>query len=443
MAKILIIEDDTTFAQLLEGFLTKHGHKISLATHIKSSFKLIENETFDLFLIDYRLPDGIGFDVITHNRNLGISTPIIIMTSFNDVRTAVKSMQMGAFDYITKPVNPDELLMVIKNSLTKKEPNNIKTETPETDFIKGKSAIADRLYEHIDLVAPTDMSVIIQGESGTGKEFAARTLHQQSKRAGKPFVAIDCGALSKDLAASELFGHVKGAFTGALNDKKGQFEAANGGTLFLDEVGNLSYEVQIKLLRALQERIIQPLGSTKPVAVDVRIITATNDDLLNSIAGGEFREDLYHRLNEFKIQLPPLRKRGSDLELFINHFVQLSNRDLDRKVKSISAEAKSLLLNYDWPGNLRELSNVIKRMVLLTPGEVAQVNALPDEMMIAVNQQTMPGSSSDLKAVTEQNEKALITETLIKARHNKSKAAKMLNIDRKTLYSKMERYGIA
>ena len=443
MAKILIIEDDTTFAQLLEGFLTKHGHKISLATHIKSSFKLIENETFDLFLIDYRLPDGIGFDVITHNRNLGISTPIIIMTSFNDVRTAVKSMQMGAFDYITKPVNPDELLMVIKNSLTKKEPNNVETETPETDFIKGKSAIADRLYEHIDLVAPTDMSVIIQGESGTGKEFAARTLHQQSKRAGKPFVAIDCGALSKDLAASELFGHVKGAFTGALNDKKGQFEAANGGTLFLDEVGNLSYEVQIKLLRALQERIIQPLGSTKPVAVDVRIITATNDDLLNSIAGGEFREDLYHRLNEFKIQLPPLRKRGSDLELFINHFVQLSNRDLDRKVKSISAEAKSLLLNYDWPGNLRELSNVIKRMVLLTPGEVAQVNALPDEMMIAVNQQTMPGSSSDLKAVTEQNEKALITETLIKARHNKSKAAKMLNIDRKTLYSKMERYGIA
>jgi two-component system response regulator HydG len=443
MAKILIIEDDTTFAQLLEGFLTKHGHEISLATQIKSSVKLIENETFDLFLIDYRLPDGIGFDVITHNRNLGISTPIIIMTSFNDVRTAVKSMQMGAFDYITKPVNPDELLMVIKNSLTKKEPNNIKTETPETDFIKGKSAIADRLYEHIDLVAPTDMSVIIQGESGTGKEFAARTLHKQSKRAGKPFVAIDCGALSKDLAASELFGHVKGAFTGALNDKKGQFEAANGGTLFLDEVGNLSYEVQIKLLRALQERIIQPLGSTKPVAVDVRIITATNDDLLNSIAGGEFREDLYHRLNEFKIQLPPLRKRGSDLELFINHFVQLSNRDLDRKVKSISAEAKSLLLNYDWPGNLRELSNVIKRMVLLTPGEVAQVNALPDEMMIAVNQQTMPGSSSDLKAVTEQNEKALITETLIKARHNKSKAAKMLNIDRKTLYSKMERYGIA
>ena len=442
MARILILEDDTTFAQLLEGFLTKNKHEVTLVTHVKQSFKQIENNEFDLLLIDYRLPDGTGFDVLNHMRDLGLFVPIIIMTSFNDVRTAVKSIQLGAFDYITKPVNPDELLMVIKNSLSKKDLKSTETKEINSDFIKGKSAIADKLYGHINLVAPTDMSVIIQGESGTGKEFAARTLHQQSKRADKPFVAIDCGALSKDLAASELFGHIKGAFTGALNDKKGQFEVANGGTLFLDEVGNLSYEVQIKLLRALQERVIQPLGSTKQVPVNVRIVTATNDDLANSIQQGEFREDLYHRLNEFKIQLPPLRDRGSDLELFINHFIQLSNRDLERNVKSVSAEAKSLLLNYDWPGNLRELSNVIKRMVLLSPGEVAQIEALPDEMMIAVNQQTQPGGSSDLKAVNEQNEKALIAETLIKARHNKSKAAKMLNIDRKTLYAKMERYGI-
>lgn len=442
MARILILEDDTTFAQLLEGFLTKNAHEVTLVTHVKQSIKQIENNAFDLLLIDYRLPDGTGFDVLNYMRDLGLFVPVIIMTSFNDVRTAVKSIQLGAFDYITKPVNPDELLMVIKNSLSKKDLKSTGTKEINSDFIKGKSAIADKLYGHINLVAPTDMSVIIQGESGTGKEFAARTLHQQSKRADKPFVAIDCGALSKDLAASELFGHIKGAFTGALNDKKGQFEAANGGTLFLDEVGNLSYEVQIKLLRALQERVIQPLGSTRQIPVNVRVVTATNDDLANSIQQGEFREDLYHRLNEFKIQLPPLRDRGSDLELFINHFIQLSNRDLERNVKSISAEAKSLLLNYDWPGNLRELSNVIKRMVLLSPGEVAQVEALPDEMMIAVNQQTQPGGSSDLKAVNEQNEKALIAETLIKTRHNKSKAAKMLNIDRKTLYAKMERYGI-
>ncbi|QDW26893.1 sigma-54-dependent Fis family transcriptional regulator [Pedobacter sp. KBS0701] len=442
MARILILEDDTTFAQLLDGFLTKKGHEITLVTQVKQSFKQVETYTFDLLLIDYRLPDGTGFEVLTHLRDLGLSIPVIIMTSFNDVRTAVKSIQLGAFDYITKPVNPDELLMVIKNSLAKKDLKSIEPKETNSDFIKGKSAIADKLYEHINLVAPTDMSVIIQGESGTGKEFAARTLHQQSKRADKPFVAIDCGALSKDLAASELFGHVKGAFTGALNDKKGQFEAADGGTLFLDEVGNLSYEVQIKLLRALQERVIQPLGSTKQIPVNVRIITATNDDLANSMQQGEFREDLYHRLNEFKIQLPPLRERGGDLELFINHFIQLSNRDLDRNVKSVSAEAKALLLSYDWPGNLRELSNVIKRMVLLSPGDIAQISALPDEMMISIHQQSAPGNSSDLKAVNEQNEKALITETLIKVRHNKSKAAKILNIDRKTLYAKMERYGI-
>jgi len=442
MARILILEDDTTFAQLLEGFLTKNDHVVTLVTHVKQSFKQIENSEFELLLIDYRLPDGTGFEVLEHLRDRGLSIPVIVMTSFNDVRTAVKSIQLGAFDYITKPVNPDELLMVIKNSLAKKDLKSTEPGEVNSDFIKGKSAIADKLYGHINLVAPTDMSVIIQGESGTGKEFAARTLHQQSKRADKPFVAIDCGALSKDLAASELFGHVKGAFTGALNDKKGQFEAANGGTLFLDEVGNLSYEVQIKLLRALQERVIQPLGSTKQIPVNVRIVTATNDDLANSIQQGEFREDLYHRLNEFKIQLPPLRERGGDLELFINHFVQLANRDLERNVKSVSTEAKSLLLQYDWPGNLRELSNVIKRMVLLSPGEVAQVEALPDEMMIAVHQQTQPGSSSDLKAVNEQNEKTLIAETLVKVKHNKSKAAKMLNIDRKTLYAKMERYGI-
>lgn len=441
MAKILIIEDDVTFSQLLEGFLKKHNNEPYLAHNLKSALKLIAQETFDLMLVDYRLPDGTGLDILSHVREKGFNCPIVIMTSFNDVRTAVKSIQLGAADYITKPVNPDELLMIIKGSLEKRE---VKTKTPavsQTDFIKGKSANADKLYAHINLVAPTDMSVIIQGESGTGKEYAARTLHAQSKRSKKPFIAIDCGALSRDLAASELFGHVKGAFTGALNDKKGQFEVADGGTLFLDEVGNLSYEVQVKLLRAIQERVIQPLGSTKPVAVDVRIITATNDDLLNSIQNGEFREDLYHRLNEFKIQLPPLRERGKDLELFIDHFIRLSNKELDRNVQHLSAQVKELLLQYDWPGNLRELKNVIKRMVLLSPSATAGMESLPDEMILAINYAPKP-TGSDLKAINESNEKTLIMETLIKVKYNKSKAAKLLNIDRKTLYSKMERYDI-
>lgn len=441
MAKILIIEDDSTFSQVLEGFLSKHSHEPYVVNDVKKALKITDQQNFDLLLIDYRLPDGTGLDILAHMLEKGLSQPVIIMTSFNDVRTAVKSIQLGAFDYITKPVNPDELLMIIKNALSKKEPGNSNKSIEHTDAIKGKSAIADKLYEHINLVAPTDMSVIIQGESGTGKEYAARALHMQSKRKDKPFIAIDCGALSKDLAASELFGHAKGAFTGAINDKKGQFEAANGGTLFLDEVGNLSYEVQVKMLRALQERIIQPLGSTKTVKVDVRIITATNDDLKTSVANGSFREDLYHRINEFKIQLPALRDRGKDIELFINHFIKLSNIALDRNVQNISREAKDLLLQYDWPGNLRELKNVIKRMVLLSPTDTAEVSSLPDEMIISVNQIPRP-NTSDLKAINEVNEKALILETLIKVKYNKSKAAKLLNIDRKTLYSKMERYDI-
>jgi len=354
------------------------------------------------------------------------------------VRTAVKSIQLGAFDYILKPVNPDELLLTIKNALSQK---------PQKDdsvaYIKGESEASKKIYQHVDLVAPTEMSVIIQGESGTGKEHIARLLHLHSKRKDNPFIAIDCGSLSKDLAISELFGHVKGAFTGALADKKGQFELAKGGTLFLDEVGNLSYEVQVKLLRALQERIIQPLGATKNIAIDVRIITATNDDLQNSIINGDFREDLYHRLNQFKIQLPALRERGDDLKLFINYFIQQSNVELDRRVKALSKEVKEVLFNYDWPGNLRELSNVIKRMVLLSPTEIAEIDALPDEMVFSINEPaTNVNTGSDLKAINEANEKTLIEDTLKKTRYNKSKTAKLLNIDRKTLYAKMERYQI-
>ena len=441
MAKILIIEDDLTFSQLLEGFLKKHGHEPVIVHDVKNAIKTLSQQEFQLLLIDYRLPDGTGLDILTHAREKNLHSPVVIMTSFNDVRTAVRAIQLGAMDYITKPVNPDELLMIIKGALDKKEEKHQTGTVEHDDFIKGKSAVADKLYAHIDLVAPTDMSVIIQGESGTGKEYAARTLHTQSRRSSKPFIAIDCGALSRDLAASELFGHVKGAFTGAVNDKKGQFEVADGGTLFLDEVGNLSYEVQVKLLRALQERVIQPLGSTRKIPVNVRIITATNDDLLNSIQNGEFREDLYHRLNEFKILLPALRDRDGDLQLFIEHFIRLSNAELDRNVKQLSAPVKNLLLQYDWPGNLRELKNVIKRMVLLTPGDTAEIESLPEEMIYAIKQSPKP-AGSDLKAINESNEKALIMETLLKVKYNKSKAAKLLNIDRKTLYSKMERYEI-
>jgi two-component system response regulator HydG len=442
MAKILIVEDDLTFSQLLQGFLQKHDHEIFTAQNIKTGLKLIAQNTFDLLLLDYRLPDGIGLDVLIKARENGSAVPVIIMTSFNDVRTAVKAIQSGAFDYITKPVNPDELLMIMSDALgEKKGPATVVTnEQPE--FIKGNSHHSDKLHEHIDVVSPTDMAVLIQGESGTGKEYVARMIHRQSKRSAKPFVAIDCGALSKDLAASELFGHIKGAFTGAIADKKGMFEWADGGTLFLDEVGNLSYDVQMKLLRALQEKVIQPLGNNRLVPVNVRVITATNDDLVNSVSEGDFRQDLYHRINEFKIQLSPLRARGHDIDIFIKHFIKLANTELSRKVADISTGAKEILHKYDWPGNLRELKNVIKRMVLLSHDEIAGADTLPDEMLFSVSNNIPQNRESDLKAQNEVHEKQLIQKTLIQVKYNKSKAAKLLNIDRKTLYSKIERYGL-
>jgi two-component system response regulator HydG len=433
MAKILIVEDDLTFSQLLHGFLQKNGHEIITAASIKDGLKAIAQNTFDLLLLDYRLPDGIGLDVLVNARSAGSTVPVIIMTSFNDVRTAVKAIQSGAFDYITKPVNPEELLMIMSEALGEKKEQSVTEQDDQPEFIKGSSHDSDKLYEHIDVVAPTDMAILIQGETGTGKEYVARIIHRQSKRSLKPFVAIDCGALSKDLAASELFGHIKGAFTGAIADKKGMFEYADGGTLFLDEVGNLSYDVQVKLLRALQEKTIQPLGSNKQIPVNVRIITATNDDLVNSVSGGDFRQDLYHRINEFKIQLSPLRARGNDIDIFIRHFIKLANTELNRHVNSLSAEAKEILHKYDWPGNLRELKNVIKRMVLLSHDEIAGVDTMPDEMLFSVSNHVHQNRESDLKAQNEVNEKQLIQKTLIQVKYNKSKAAKLLNIDRKTI----------
>jgi len=285
------------------------------------------------------------------------------------------------------------------------------------------------------------MSVIIQGESGTGKEYIARLIHSLSDRGAKPFVAVDCGTLSAELAASELFGHLKGSFTGAILNKKGKLEEADGGTLFLDEIGNLSYEVQVKLLRVLQERVIQPIGSNKEVKIDIRIVVATNEDLKAGVRNGKFREDLYHRFNEFKIEVPPLRKRISDFPLFVDFFIRESNRVLHRNVKQLSPEVQEIFSNYDWPGNIRELKNIIKRLVLLSKGEIASKDCLPEEMILDIGHPFRP-EGTDIKAWQENKERELIEKTLKEVKYNKSKAAKLLNIDRSTLYVKMEKYNI-
>lgn len=439
MARVMLVEDDSTFAMIIESFLIKRKHEVTVKTTVKAAISELNTAKFDILLLDYRLPDGTGLDILQ-----GIQQPVppsIIMTSFNDVRTAVRAMQLGAVDYITKPVNPDELDLVLKNCLSASpELPATKSQPAGAGFITGSSELSKKLHDYIALVAPTDMSIIIQGESGTGKEYVASSIHSASNRSNRPFIAIDCGALSKELAGSELFGHVKGAFTGALSDKTGQFEQANGGTLFLDEVGNLTYEIQVQLLRAIQEREIQPVGGNKKIKVDVRIITATNDELVDSVTNGNFREDLYHRLNEFKIQVPPLRERVDDLFIFVDHFIKQANIDLNRNVRKLSPDVKNAFLQYEWPGNLRELKNIVRRMVLLSTGDTAEMMTIPEEMIQALNAPRK--SSTDLKTINELHEKELILQTLQKTKFNKSKAAKLLNIDRTTLYNKIEKYHL-
>ncbi|HYC85475.1 MAG TPA: sigma-54 dependent transcriptional regulator [Chryseosolibacter sp.] len=447
MAAILLIEDDLTFTRILEGFLGKHGHKVKVESKGKDGLKTFNSQGFDMVLLDYRLPDATGMEILTEIKKANPDTPVVIMTNFNDIRTAVKAIKSGALEYITKPVNPEELLMVLQQALQREK--KIEHQPPsieQRNFVLGTSRQARELQDFVRLVAPTGMSVLIEGESGTGKENIARTIHILSPRSKAPFVAVDCGALSKELAGSELFGHVKGAFTGAVVDKLGQFEAAHKGTIFLDEVGNLSYDVQVKLLRAIQERIIQPIGSNKEIKVDVRIITATNDDLSESVKKGEFREDLYHRLNEFKLKVPALRERLQDFNEFLEFFRNEANRELGRKVLSFHPDVLRLFQQYDWPGNLRELKNVVKRAVLLTTSDEVNMNAIPVEMVEGVRHSQAPKEAApqiyDLKVLQEAQEKEVIIKTLQEVRYNKSKAARILNIDRKTLYLKMEKYGI-
>lgn len=445
MASILLIEDDLTFSRILEGFLTKKGYQVTTCHKGKDGLKAFETRSFDFILLDYRLPDTTGMDLLLEIKKTKPAIPVVIMTSFSDIRTAVKAIKSGAHEYITKPVNPDELLMILQQALRKDKVAAQVSDVRRSQIVLGSSEVAKELHEMVKLVAPTNMSVLIEGESGTGKENVARTIHQLSTRAKGPFVAVDCGALSKELAGSELFGHVKGSFTGAMTDKIGQFEAAHKGTIFLDEVGNLSYDVQVKLLRAIQERIVQPIGSNKDIKVDVRILTATNDDLAESVRKGEFREDLYHRLNEFKLKVPSVKERGKDLYEFLDFFREGANQELQRNVKGFDDEVLRLFENYDWPGNLREMKNVVKRAVLLSTGDKISVNTLPAEMienMRALEMKEKTAGVYDLKALQELQEREMILKTLQEVRYNKSKAARILNIDRKTLYLKMDKYGI-
>lgn len=448
MNKILIIDDDQDIRLLLDRFLSKNGFITETTSNGESTIELLKQSAFDLILCDFKLPDITGLELIQKIKILNPGASIIIITGYSDVKVAVKTIKLGAYDYVTKPLYPDEILLTIRQALeSKNQQDKPKKIVKKKSFIIGESPQARQIMQHIKLIAPTDMSVIIQGETGTGKEFVANEIHNHSRRKDKPFVAIDCGALPKELAGSELFGHVKGAFTGALNDKTGSFEAANGGTLFLDEIGNLTYENQVKLLRVIQERKIKKIGGGKDIPIDVRLIVATNENLADAVKRGEFREDLYHRFNEFRIELAPLRERKADIKVFAQHFLENANIELDKNVEGFDEEVILRMKNYYWHGNLRELYNVVKRAVLLCQSDKLTLECLPDEIKSPIyfeapKSEVTVDEPANLKSVSKIAERDAIISVLEKTGYNKTKAADVLNIDRKTLYNKMKSYNI-
>lgn len=440
MANILIVDDDATFCLMLKKLLEKHQYQVSTVFSPKGVKQLVRQGFYDVVLTDLRMPELSGMDLIGMIKLESPETQIIMMTGYAHISTAIQSIKQGAFNYIPKPFQPEEVLTMIQEALqdtsNKHELPNPKNTLKKNDFLDGISTVSIHLKEMIALVAPTSFSVLIVGESGTGKENIARSIHALSKCADKPFIAVDCGAIPKELVASEFFGHVKGSFTGAISDKIGHFEAANGGTLLLDEIGNLSYNTQIQLLRTLQERLIKPIGSNREIPVNVRIIAATNENLQLAKEQGNFREDLYHRLNEFRIEVPSLRERQEDIMLFARHFLDESNINLKKSVSGFDPDVEAVFLNYSWPGNLREMKNVVKRATLLTPGKQITMKEIPSEIY---NQQK---KEDQFRLFNEKNEDELIRNALETVGYNKSKAARLLKIDRKTLYNKLKLYNI-
>ena len=458
---ILLVEDDVVFSKMLSRFLERNGYDVIGCYSLEEAEKNL-TPAIKMIFTDLRLPDGDGINFLKQVKDIFPNLPVVVMTSYAEVSTAVEAMKLGAFDYISKPFQQEDVLNVIKNAqntvFSTPKPETVETATPlskidhsspakmikapkvteENPYIEGVSPASKKLSKFINLVAPTDMSVLIMGESGTGKEVVAKLIHLKSERRNKPFIAVDCGAIPKEIASSEFFGHVKGSFTGAITDKKGHFEEANGGTIFLDEVGNLSYENQIQLLRALQERRIKPIGSSKEIEVDIRVLAATNEDLLEAVNKGDFREDLYHRLNEFAIKVPSLSERKDDLMIFGSYFLEKANEKLHKNVQGFTERAVQKMLNYNWGGNLRELSNVVKRAALLTTTDYISENELPDFVM----SETRHFPTERFSFSTKENERELIIGALHETNNNKTEAAKLLGFTRKTLYNKLKAYNI-
>ncbi|GBD96508.1 MAG TPA: sigma-54-dependent Fis family transcriptional regulator [Nitrospirae bacterium] len=456
MHRILVIDDEESIRELLADFLESKGLDVVSASDGESGLNLLKGEKFDLFLLDLMMPGMSGLDVLRETANENINMPSIVITAYASVQTAVEAMKLGAFDYITKPFNLEELYISVKRALDvsrlQKENFRLKKELKRKfgyNKIIGNSSRIQDVIKFIEKIADTDSTVLVTGESGTGKELVAKTIHYNSLRAKKPFVPLNCAAIPKDILESELFGHEKGAFTGAINTRIGRFELANQGTLFLDEIGELAPSLQVKLLRVLQEREFERVGGIKTIKVDVRIIAATNKDLEKAVKEGTFREDLFYRLNVIPLHLPPLRKMKEDVPLLIEHFNAEISRRKKKEPPKMSEETMNCLLNYRWPGNVRELENLIERIIILKEGDIVTPDDLPDRLRekrpaqkIQAGEHVLTTEGVDLNIMLDEIENNMILQALEISRGVKSKAANLLGLNRTTLIEKMKKKAI-
>ncbi|MCK4494864.1 MAG: sigma-54-dependent Fis family transcriptional regulator [Candidatus Aminicenantes bacterium] len=446
-ANILIIDDDETILDSCSQVLKREGHIVKGAKDGEKGLELFKKEFFHIVLLDLKLPGLDGMEVLSVIKEESPETPVIIITGFASIDSAVESIKRGAFDYLAKPFNPEELRIITKKALESRkiffENIYLRTELEkkiEFNMVVGKSKDMEKVLDIVTRVSPTESTVLITGESGTGKELIAREIHNHSLRKYAPFVVVDCGALVETLFESELFGHVKGSFTGAFETKHGRFEVANGGTIFLDEISNISLNIQANLLRVIQEREITRVGSTKPIKVDVRILAATNENLADLVRKGKFREDLFYRLSVVPIHLPLLKERKEDIPLLVDHFLHKYNKRSKKKINKVSQTIKKALMKYDWPGNIRELENTIERAVVLSKSDEIE---LEDLVYHGIRSGSSLLDPTDGRYKTlDEIEKEYIKTVLQAQFGNKSKTAKILGIDRKTLHAKIKKYNI-
>lgn len=450
MEKILVIDDNETLRYTLSDLLGESGFECRTAEDGQAALREIQNDSFDLAILDMKLPGMNGMEILKRIKEINKNIPVIMITAFGDIKTAVEAMKNGAQDFIVKPFDNNSIILTIKKALEFNYLNqevNLLRKKVESAYYTGEVIMNSRsmkeVFEQVNIVAPTGLSVLIQGESGTGKEVIAGLIHKLSTRTGKPFIAVDCGAIPENLIESELFGHEKGAFTDARSSKEGKFELAEGGTIFLDEVTNLSESNQIKLLRVIQERKVTRLGGKKPINLDVRILAATNIRLSDAVNMKKFRQDLYYRLNEFHIDLPPLRERKDDMKQFIEFFIKDANNELNKNVTGVSDGIIEKLMNHTWPGNVRELRNVMRRAVLMTKGNIITSISIPNEISnLFESPLSIDMENASMNSYTKSVERELIMKALDESEGNKSKAAKLLNMNERTLYRKIKNLGL-